>query len=227
MNTFSRANEALQHDLAAYAQTLYGIVNDLPRALALCDAVAKETRLAQALLAFASGPQINELGQIVFQLSNLWPYREETFARTSGFRPEIEEAQRLRAEAERAGKLLARHSNDGLAGELMICFEHIADHLTNEQKLLEECHARIHPHTANMDITRKRLQLLSAALDARAPISVQQQTALQAYNEAIALLRDWESGVPLDERGLDVLDRCLALLKATDHMLLASLGQPV
>lgn len=224
MNTFSRANEALQHDLAAYAQALYAIVHDLPKAVALCDVVIKETRLAQALLAFASGPQISELGQIVFQLSNLWPYREEAFARTSGFRAEIEEAQRLRAEAQRANKLVARNTADGLGAELTMCFQHIADYLSQEQALLENCHTRIYPHTANMDITRKRLQLLAAALDARAPVSVQQQTALHAYNEAIALLHDWESGVPLDERGINVLDRCLDLLKGTDGVLLAAIS---
>ena len=223
MNTFSRANEALQHDLAAYANTLGSIVATIPQAQALCDQVCKEARLAEALLAFASGPVISEIGQIVFQLGNLWPYREQAYARTSGFANEIAEAQRLREEARRGALLLARLNNDGLANEVITCLENIAVYLEQEQQLLETCHSRIRPHTSNMDITRKRLHLLAAALDARLPVSPAQQEALQSYNAAIALLRAWEGGVPLDATGVEVLERCLELLKATDGMLLVQL----
>src|SRR5262249_46804058 len=34
-----------------------------------------------------------------------------------------------------------------------------------------------------------------------------------AYTEAVDLLRDWEGGVPLDEHGVQVLDRCLRILE--------------
>ena len=219
MNTFSRANDALQHDLEAYTTTLCSIVAMMPQVLELCDSVVKEARLAEALLAFANGPQLNEISQIVFHMSNLWPYREQAFARTTGFTAEISEAQRLREDALRGKRLLSKHTTDGLATELTICFEHIAEYLADEQRLLEECHGKIRPHTSNMDITRKRLNLLAAALDARSPVSPQQQAALHAYREAIAILNDWEGGVPLDERGVEVLTRCLRLLNVTDDVI--------
>ena len=224
MNTFTRANAALQHDLAAYTHALSGIVTAIPQAHALCDAVVKETRLAQALLAFASGPQISEIGQLLFHMSNLWPYRDQVFARTTGFADEINEARKLGEEALRGARLLARHESDPLAGELTLCFAHIARYLEEEQRLLEDCHARIQPHAANMEITRKRLNLLAAAIDARAPAAPQQQQALQAYREAITLLRDWEGGVALDASGVAVLDRCMSLLQATDDVMLTHLS---
>ena len=223
MNTFSRANEALQHDLAAYANTLNSIVATIPQAQALCDQVCKEVRLAEALLAFANGPVVSEISQIVFHLGNLWPYREQAYARTSGFADEIAEARRLREEARRGALLMARLGNDGLTNEVITCFDNIAVYLEQEQRLLETCHSRIRPHTSNMDVTRKRLRLLAAALDARLPVSPAQQEALRSYNAAIALLHAWESGVPLDASGIEVLDRCLELLKATDGMLLVQL----
>ena len=223
MNTFSRANEALQHDLAAYANTLNSIVATIPQAQALCDQVCKEARLAEALLAFANGPVVSEISQIVFHLGNLWPYREQAYARTSGFADEIAEARRLREEARRGALLMARLGNDGLTNEVITCFDNIAVYLEQEQRLLETCHSRIRPHTSNMDVTRKRLRLLAAALDARLPVSPAQQEALRSYNAAIALLHAWESGVPLDASGIEVLDRCLELLKATDGMLLVQL----
>ena len=223
MNTFSRANEALQHDLAAYANTLNSIVATIPQAQALCDQVCKEVRLAEALLAFANGPVVSEISQIVFHLGNLWPYREQAYARTSGFADEIAEARRLREEARRGALLMARLGNDGLTNEVITCFDNIAVYLEQEQRLLETCHSRIRPHTSNMDVTRKRLRLLAAALDARLPVSPAQQEALRSYNAAIALLHAWESGVPLDASGVEVLDRCLELLKATDGMLLVQL----
>ena len=83
--------------------------------------------------------------------------------------------------------------------------------------MLVECHERIQPHAANMEMTRKRLNLLVAAVDARMPDSPEQQSILSAYSEALELLRDWEGGVPLDERGIEVLDRCLQILEQAGH----------
>jgi hypothetical protein len=62
-------------------------------------------------------------------------------------------------------------------------------------------------------MTRKRLNLIVAAVDARMPASAEQRSILSAYAEAFDLLRDWEGGVPLDERGVQVLDRCLRILE--------------
>jgi hypothetical protein len=213
MNTFDRANEALRQDLGAYAYALQTILSALPRARELCDHVVKEIRLAQALLAFASGPHVAELAQIAFHVGNLWPYRDRPFARTVGFDEEIEEAHRLREEALRAAYLLTRSGKDALAAELSRCFNNIAEYLEDERRLLIECHERIQPHAANMEMTRKRLNLIVAAVDARMPASAEQRAILSAYAEAFDLLRDWEGGVPLDERGVQVLDRCLRILE--------------
>ena len=212
MNTYNRANEALRHDLSAYAYALHSILTSLPRARELCDSVVKETRLAQALLAFANIPYGVELSQIAFHLTNLWPYRERAFAQTVGFRDEIEEAQQQREEALRAVRILQRYSNDSLLAEVSRCFTTIATYLTEEERLLNECHQRIQPHASNMEITRKRLYLLVAAVDARMPPSEEKPKILNAYSEALDLLRDWEGGVPLDQQGADVLDRCLQML---------------
>ncbi len=76
-------------------------------------------------------------------------------------------------------------------------------HLEKEQKLLGECHALIQPQATNMDITRKRLNLLVATVDARLPDSAEQQAIPQTYNEAVGLLRDWKNGVPLEDRGVE------------------------
>jgi hypothetical protein len=217
MNMFDRANQALRNDLEAYTHALRTIVTALPQAQNLCDCVVKETRLAQALLAFGNSPQMTELNQLAFHLSNLWPYRERPFARTAGFDDEIAEARRQREEALRGVRLLARLGGDPLAAEVGTCFTNIAQYLEEEQQLLMECHALIQPHALNMDLTRKRLNLLVAGTDARLPDSSEQRATLHAYNEAVALLRDWESGVPLDERGVDILERCLdALEQATN-----------
>jgi len=218
MNMFDRANLSLRHDLEAYARALCTIVTAIPQAQDLCERVVKETRLAQALLAFGSSPQLAELGQLAFHLSNLWPYRERPFARTVGFDEEIAEARRQREEALRGVKLLARFSGDTLAAEVSTCFSNIAGYLEEEQRLLEECHALIQPHAANMDLTRKRLNLLVATTDARLPASAEQRARLQAYNAATTLLRDWENGVPLDERGVDILERCLDALEQADNV---------
>jgi len=222
MNIFDRANEALRHDLEAYTQALRTIVTALPQARALCDSVVKETRLARALLAFSNSPQATDLAQLAFHLTNLWPYREQPFARTLGFADEIAEARRQREEAQRGVRSLARQLNDPLFGEVNGCLENIVRYLEEEQKLLEECNALIQPHATNMDITRKRLNLLVATVDARLPDSPEQQAMLQTYNEAVALLRDWESGVPLEERGVDILEHCLDMLDKADQLVRAN-----
>src|SRR5689334_3410709 len=133
MNIFDRANEALRHDLEAYTRALRTIVTALPQARDLCDCVVKETRLARALLAFATGPQIADLAQLAFHLTNLWPYREQAYARTVGFADEIAEARRQREEAQRGMRLLARQTSDPLASEVSGCFENIARYLEEEQ----------------------------------------------------------------------------------------------
>ena len=73
-----------------------------------------------------------------------------------------------------------------------------------------------------MDITRKRLNLLVATVDARLPDSAEQQAMLRTYNEAVALLRDWENGVPLEDRGVDILEHCLDMLEKADQLVRAN-----
>ncbi len=206
MNMFDRANEALRQDLEGYARALQTIVTTLPRARGLCDRVVKETRLAGALLAFWSNAQVGELTQLAFHLTNLWPYREQPFART------VEAALR-------GVRLLARQSGDPLAAEISACFSNIAQFFDEERALLEECHSLIQPHANSMDMTRKRLNLLVATVDARLAASAEQQAMLEAYLEAVALLRDWEGGVPLEERGVEILARCLEMLERVDQMI--------
>jgi hypothetical protein len=213
MNLFDRANHALRHDLEAYAQALDSIVTVLPRVKELCDHVVKETRLARALLAFTDNQQMSELNQLAFHLTNLWPYREQAYTRTVGFGDEIDEAQRQREEALRAVRLLARLKGDPLAIEVSACFSNIATYLEEERALLAECHALIQPHASNMDMTRKRLNLLVAMVDARLPASEEQAAMLFAYQAAAAVLADWENGVPLEERGVEILTRCLRMLE--------------
>ncbi len=219
MNMFDRANEALRQDLEGYARALQTIVTTLPRARGLCDRVVKETRLAGALLAFWSNAQVGELTQLAFHLTNLWPYREQPFARTVGFADEIAEAARQREAALRGVRLLARQSGDPLAAEISACFSNIAQFFDEERALLEECHSLIQPHANSMDMTRKRLNLLVATVDARLAASAEQQAMLEAYLEAVALLRDWEGGVPLEERGVEILARCLEMLERVDQMI--------
>lgn len=179
----------------------------------MCDKVLKEVRLVQALLAFASSPQIAALAQIAYTISNLWSYREQSLARTLGFSDEINEARTYRNEAQRAIAMLARHaSNDPLAHELTTCFNNIVAHLEEEERLLIACDQAIRPHAENMEITRKRLNLLIAAIDARMPATPETAAILASYSEASRLLYDWESGVPLDERGIAILETCLDLL---------------
>ena len=73
-----------------------------------------------------------------------------------------------------------------------------------------------------MDITRKRLNLLVATVDARLPDSAEQHAMLQTYNEAVARLRDWENGVPLEDRGVDIREDCLDMLEKANHLVHAS-----
>lgn len=214
MSTFDYANQALRHDMAAYARALRTIVEALPEARSLCDKVLKEVRLVQALLAFASGSQTATLAQIAYTISNLWPYREQSLARTLGFSNEINEARTYRNEAQRALAMLSRHaSSDPLAHELTTCFNNIIAYLEEEERLLIECDQAICPHAENMEITRKRLNLLIAAIDARLPATPETAAILASYSEASRLLQDWESGVPLDERGIVILETCLDLLE--------------
>ena len=222
MNTFEYANHTLRADLAAYREALGTIVGVLPQANVLCDRIVKEVRLAQALLAFASLKEAAELSQILYHLTNLWPLREQPYARTLGFADEIAEACKLRDEALSGIKLLGRYS-DGLAAELVHCLRRIADLLSETRCLLEQCDASIRPHAENMDITHKRLNLLIAAVDARVPEGAEQRAALKAYGEAAALLRDWENGVPLEERGVDLLARCIEVLGQADQLALFAL----
>lgn len=216
MTTFDYANTALRKDLIAYSDALRTLVGKLPQARGLCDRVLKEVRLARALLAFASGPQVIELGNILYKLQNLWPYRDLSFARTLGFTDEIKEALELKEEALRAVKLLARQG-DVLSSEVITCFANIADALEQERQLLEACDGSIRPHARNMELTRKRLNLLIAAVDARMPESPEQILAVQAYSNAATLLADWENGVPIDSSGVEILERCIDILDAAGH----------
>jgi hypothetical protein len=218
MQMFDRANESLRQDLEAYHRALQTIVVALPRAQALCDRVLKEIRLIRALLAFFQGAEGTELEQLAFHLTNLWPYREQPFARTLGFASEIAEAEQQHKEALRGVRMLIRQVNDPVAKELSTCFSNIAQYLEDERRLLAESHALIQPHSTNMHATRKRLDLLSAMVDARLPSSPDQQAMLQAYNQAVTLLTDWEKGVPLEERGVAILESCLDMLDRIDGM---------
>jgi hypothetical protein len=218
MHMFDRANESLRQDLEAYHRALRTIVTALPRAQALCERVLKEIRLMRALLAFFQGPEGAELEQLAFHLTNLWPYREQPFARTLGFANEIAEAEQQHKEALRGVRMLSRQTSDTVANELSTCFSNIAQFLEDERRLLAECHVLIQPHSTNMQMTRKRLDLLSAMVDARLPSSPDQRAMLQAYNQTVTLLTDWEKGVPLEERGVAILESCLDMLDRIDGM---------
>jgi hypothetical protein len=215
---FKRANESLYSDLENYATALRRIVDALPEARALCERVLREVRLAEALLAFGSGPQVSELKQITFYVSDLWPFREHGPTRTAGFNDEIAEAASRTEQARRALGLLGRFPDEAMASELRLCFTNIIQHLHDQGQLLEECHACIKPFSTNSDLTRKRLNLLIAAAEARLPESADRRAAIQTYSEASELLRSWEGGVPLDERGVAILNRCIGLLGASSEL---------
>ncbi|MEI8309060.1 MAG: hypothetical protein WCF99_18505 [Chloroflexales bacterium] len=215
---FKRANESLYSDLDNYATALRRIVDALPEARALCDQVMKEVRLAEALLAFGSGPQVIEITQIIFHIADLWPFREHGPTRTAGFTDEIAEAANHTDQARRAIGLLDRFSDHTLAGELRICFTNMIQYFQEEKRLLEECHARIQPFSTNSDLTRKRLNLLIATAEARLPESPYRRAAIQTYSEAAELLRSWEGGVPIDENGVTILNRCISLLSESSDI---------
>ncbi|MEI7646418.1 MAG: hypothetical protein WCJ55_19265 [Chloroflexales bacterium] len=215
---FKRANESLYSDIDNYATALRRIVAALPEARALCDRVIKEVRLAEALLDFGSGPQVIELQQIAFHMSDLWPFRDHGPTRTSGFSDEIAEAVRHADQARRAIGLLGRFPDETMAGELRICFTNMLKYLQEEGQLLTECHAHIRPFSTNSDLTRKRLNLLIAAAEARLPESEERRAAIQTYSEASELLRSWEGGVPIDNHGVAILDRCINLLGVSSEL---------
>jgi hypothetical protein len=215
---FVRANESLFSDLERYADALRQIVSSLPEAQALCGQVIREVRLAEALLAFGSGPQVVELGQIVFHLGDLWPFREHGPTRTAGFSDEIAEAATHCEQAKKAVGLLGRLPDQSMASELRACLTNIQQYLQKEQQLLEACHAHILPFSTNSDLTRKRLNLLIAAAEARLPESEDRRRAVQTYQEAAELLRSWEGGVPIDEHGVAILNRCISLLGASSEL---------
>ena len=64
--------------------------------------------------------------------------------------------------------------------------------------------------------------MLVATVDAPLPDSTEQQAMLQTYNEAVALLRDWENGVPLEDRGVEILEHCLDMLEKADQLVRAN-----
>lgn len=216
MKTFAEAKISLHEELSAYAYALCTIVSAMPEARLLCDKVLKEVKLAQALLAFASWPQTNDLKQCLFHLTNLWPYRERPFARTSGFGEEMQEARMLGDVAHRGAQMLAKQGNDPIASEITMCLKNIAEALQQEHALLQECHTRIQPFANGMDMTRKRLNLLVCAVDARMETGPDQERLLASYQKALQLLDDWDNGVSLDQEGIRVLEQCLQALEDAD-----------
>lgn len=209
---FTRANDALCEDLERYVSTLRVIVVTLPKAKVLCERVVAEVRLVQALLAFGDALEAAPLQQIALQVSNLWGVREDLPARATGFGNQIAESVHARGEAMRAISLISKRMGDSLAGELRICFENIIQHLDAQQQMLSDCEARLRPFQGSPELTRKRLNLLIAAAEARLPDTPSRRSAVVIYAEAAALLSEWEGGITLDERGIAVLERCLDLL---------------
>lgn len=212
-NLFARANEALYQDLDNYATTLRHILEALPQAKMFCEQVVYEVRLVQALLAFGSGPTITELSRLVLQIDNLWAVRDQLPARTAGFSNEIAESERAREQARRGLALAEKSGNEALGAELRTCFTNIQSHLEAQQRLLEECNARLLPFSGSPDLTRKRLNLLIAAAEARLPASPERSAIVRTYSEAVALLGEWGDGITLDEHGLAVVERCLEILR--------------
>lgn len=209
---FARANEALFNDLANYADVIRSTISELPRARAICHQVVAEVRLVQALIAFGDGPEIAELSRVALQLSNLWAVREDMPAKASGFASEIAESDAAVEQAGRGLTLAARCPDKALGAELRICFDNIIGYLEAQKRLLQACHERLMPFRGSPELTRKRLNLLVAAAEARLPDSPERRTAVATYLSATALLDEWGSGLPLDERAVIVLDRCLDVL---------------
>jgi hypothetical protein len=214
---FARANEALFQDLANYADVIRATIDELPQARSLCHQVVAEVRLVQALLAFGTGPEVAELSRVALQLSNLWAVREDMPAQASGFSGEIAESEAAVEQARRGLTLSARSSDPALAAELKLCFANIVGHLEAQQRLLEACHARLLPFRGSPELTRKRLNLLVAAAEARLPDTPERRAAVATYVSAAALLEEWGAGLPLDERAVAVLDRCLDMLDNGAH----------
>ncbi len=42
--------------------------------------------------------------------------------------------------------------------------------------------------------------------------------AVSAYTEAVGLLQEWEGGVPLDERGIAIIGRCLDIINRSNGL---------
>ncbi len=209
---FTRANEALYKDLSDYVSILRKIIATLPLARAHCEQAVREVRLVQALLAFGSGREVIELTRICLHLGNLWAVREEGPARTSGFSRELEESSKARTMSDEALKLIAVHEQDALSLELRVCFLNIISLLKEEERLLAECEALLGPFRTSPELTRKRLHLLVAAAEARLPDTAERRASVQTYLEAAELLAEWENGITLDERGIQVLERCLMII---------------
>lgn len=209
---FARANEALCDELAQYATTLRTIVEALPQARALCVRVVAEVRLVEALLAFSDGPEVAPLRQITLHVSNLWGVREDLPVRATGFGSQIAESSRAHAEALRGLSLVGRGGDAALNTELRTCFVNILTYLERQKHMLEECEEHLRPFRGSPELTRKRLNLLIAAAEARLPDTPERKSAVETYAEAADLLGDWANGITLDERGIAVLERCLDLL---------------
>jgi hypothetical protein len=212
---FARANEALSNDLANYAEVIRDTIDSLPRARALCLQVVAEVRLVQALLAFGSGPETAELSRVALQLSNLWAVREDMPIQVSGFSGEIAESAGAIEQARRGLQLSARCADPALGAELKTCFTNIIGLLEAQQAVLEASHARLAPFRGSPELTRKRLNLLVAAAEARLPESPDRRAIISTYSAASALLEEWSGGLPLDERALELLNRCLALINSS------------
>ncbi|NJN17323.1 MAG: hypothetical protein HC822_14155 [Oscillochloris sp.] len=215
---FARANEALHRDLAGYADALRLIIAALPEARELGLRAVREARLVQAILAFGNGSQVAELGQIAFHLTNLWVLRDNTQPRTSGFDEELNETFAACEHARRGIALLGHRDDDGLSAELRLCFQNILRYLEDQLRVLEQCQQRLRPFSSGPELTRKRLNLLVAAAEARLPDSPNRQIAVRTYTEATALLQEWDGGLPLDGRGVAVLERCLDIINQSSSI---------
>lgn len=209
---FARANEALHDDLVSYAAVIRATIAELPAARGLCRQVLAEVRLVQALIAFGSGTEMAELSRIALQLSNLWGVRDDMPSHAAGFSSEIAESDSAVEQARRGLQIAARCHDAALTGELRVCFNNIIAHLEEQARLLAACHERLIPFRGSLDLTRKRLNLLVAAAEARLPDSPDRRAAVATYIAAGALLDEWSTGLPLDERAVDVLGRCIGML---------------
>jgi hypothetical protein len=221
---FARANDALYDDLAGYVDVIRATISELPRARAGCRQVLAEVRLVQALIAFGSGPEVAELSRLALQLSNLWGVRDDLPVQASGFSAEIAESGGAVEQARRGIQIAARCQDAALAAELRTCFTNIIAHLEEQQRLLEACHARLLPFRSSPELTRKRLNLLVATAEARVPASPERDAAVATYSAVGAMLDEWATGIPLDGRAVELLERCLAVLSGADVTVAAHHG---